>query len=394
MRTRGIAAGCFAALLLGLAGSAVAQQDYSTLPTEYNKVAKMLAEKKLDLASIIRTAEKRLQAKVLNTIVGIEDEKLKIAVDLSASGISARVEIDPETGKLASTTDKFYDCKVSLLDAIATAEKRTGGKVTGAVIQPARTGGGMNIVVRLSAPGIPSLFVTIHPETGKVTTAPSQQLPDENLDVMAAVRAAEKDAKGVATNVSAKGAPGKSEVTVTIVGDKIHKRVKVDPATNKVLSSEDLAMDLPGDPVEGKPTTTKTGLTYYDIKEGKGDPLPPTSSVKVDYTGWFVDGKKFDSSLDPKGGKAPQPMTVDLRRGTVAGFLEGLRSMKVGGKRKLVIPYKLAYKERGNQRIPPKATLIFDVEVLEVMPAMPPATMPAGGRHPMPIIRPAPKPAP
>jgi FKBP-type peptidyl-prolyl cis-trans isomerase len=124
---------------------------------------------------------------------------------------------------------------------------------------------------------------------------------------------------------------------------------------------------LPGEPVQGEPTKTASGLTYYDLKVGEGaSPSGPTDTVKVHYTGYLVDGKKFDSSVD-RG----EPAEFVLNQ-VIAGWTEGVQSMKVGGKRKLVIPYELGYGVMGNRGIPPKAILIFDVELIEAKPTPPP----------------------
>ncbi|MFL7839615.1 MAG: FKBP-type peptidyl-prolyl cis-trans isomerase [Candidatus Promineifilaceae bacterium] len=108
-------------------------------------------------------------------------------------------------------------------------------------------------------------------------------------------------------------------------------------------------------------TTTDSGLQYYDIVVGDGPTPEEGQIVVVDYTGWLEDGTKFDSSLD-RG----QPFTFPLGTGSViAGWDEGVATMKVGGKRQLRIPADLAYGETGSGTIPPGATLIFDIELLD-----------------------------
>jgi FKBP-type peptidyl-prolyl cis-trans isomerase len=115
--------------------------------------------------------------------------------------------------------------------------------------------------------------------------------------------------------------------------------------------------------VTGKPTSTPSGLQYWDIVVGTGAAAESGKPVKVHYTGWLTDGKKFDSSVD-RG----QPFGFPLGGGQVIkGWDEGVKGMKVGGKRQLRIPPDLGYGARGaGGVIPPNATLIFDVELLEV----------------------------
>jgi FKBP-type peptidyl-prolyl cis-trans isomerase len=115
--------------------------------------------------------------------------------------------------------------------------------------------------------------------------------------------------------------------------------------------------------VSGKPTSTASGLQYWDIMAGTGATAVAGKPVSVHYTGWLTDGKKFDSSLD-RG----QPFTFPLGGGKVIkGWDEGVAGMKVGGKRQLRIPPELGYGARGaGGVIPPNATLIFDVELIDV----------------------------
>jgi FKBP-type peptidyl-prolyl cis-trans isomerase FkpA len=122
--------------------------------------------------------------------------------------------------------------------------------------------------------------------------------------------------------------------------------------------------------VEGPPpvdasiqtVTTDTGLQYQDVVVGTGAEAQPGAMVTVHYTGWLTDGTKFDSSVDRN-----KPFEFQLGAGRVIrGWDEGVSGMKVGGQRRLIIPAELAYGERGSAPIPPNATLIFDVELLEV----------------------------
>ena len=104
----------------------------------------------------------------------------------------------------------------------------------------------------------------------------------------------------------------------------------------------------------GETITTKSGLQYVDMKVGEGPEAQKGDRVKVHYTGWLTDGSKFDSSVD-RG----EPFDFLLGRGEVIkGWDQGVAGMKIGGKRKLTIPPKLGYGNRGAPNlIPPGATL-------------------------------------
>jgi len=110
-------------------------------------------------------------------------------------------------------------------------------------------------------------------------------------------------------------------------------------------------------------TTTPSGLKWKDVKVGTGETAAPGKTAFVHYTGWLTTGTKFDSSRD-RG----QPFSFPVGKGRVIkGWDEGVATMKVGGRRELLIPPELGYGARGaGGVIAPNATLRFDVELLEV----------------------------
>lgn len=123
--------------------------------------------------------------------------------------------------------------------------------------------------------------------------------------------------------------------------------------------------------VTGDTVTTESGLKYIDVAKGEGDKSVAGKRVTVHYTGWFTDGKKFDSSKDRN-----QPFTLEIGAGQVIkGWDEGLQGMAIGAKRMLIIPPELAY-GRGGRGIPPNSTLIFEVEMLGITDPPPPPVMP------------------
>lgn len=111
--------------------------------------------------------------------------------------------------------------------------------------------------------------------------------------------------------------------------------------------------------------TTDTGLRYQELVVGQGATPAPGQTVVVQYTGWLQNGQKFDSSYDHG-----QPFSFPLATGQVIkGWDEGVATMRVGGKRRLLVPPELGYGAAGVQgTIPPNSTLIFDVELCNLQP--------------------------
>lgn len=113
----------------------------------------------------------------------------------------------------------------------------------------------------------------------------------------------------------------------------------------------------------GREIILPSGLRYQDLKIGEGEEARDRKILEVHYTGWLGDGTKFDSTQD-----CDRPLTLRLGAGDVVkGLDEGLAGMRVGGKRRLIVPPELGFgKEGGGGVIPPNATLLYEVELLDV----------------------------
>jgi FKBP-type peptidyl-prolyl cis-trans isomerase len=146
---------------------------------------------------------------------------------------------------------------------------------------------------------------------------------------------------------------------------------KVEPPPQPALPLEpgpDMKFDPPFDGVSVAKSTTANAIAIEDFVIGEGPEAVKGGEVEVHYTGYLTDGSVFDSSL-----KRPRPFSFELGAGRVIkGWDEGVAGMKVGGKRKLVIPAKMGYGERRAGKIPPNSTLVFTIELLSFTPPPPP----------------------
>jgi peptidylprolyl isomerase len=181
------------------------------------------------------------------------------------------------------------------------------------------------------------------------------------LSLSQAIEKAEKATGSKAGSAQISFAKGKASFDVLVYGGGKSQRVIVD-GDNGEISATLPGPGFPGDPITGPILETASGLRYFDVQAGTGaQPSGPQANVKVHYTGYLLDGTKFDSSRDRN-----KPFDTPLNR-VIPAWTEGVAGMKVGGKRKLIAPSKLAYGPQGTPGgpIPPNAVLVFDVELLE-----------------------------
>ncbi len=143
-----------------------------------------------------------------------------------------------------------------------------------------------------------------------------------------------------------------------LVRNYMQKQMAVKQEENKKKGVEFLADNAEKDGVQ----VTESGLQYRVVEEGEGESPTATSQVKVHYHGTLIDGTVFDSSVE-RG----EPITFGLNQ-VIRGWTEGVQLMKTGAKYEFVIPSELAYGAQGSGQIGPDETLIFEVELLEVLP--------------------------
>jgi FKBP-type peptidyl-prolyl cis-trans isomerase len=167
--------------------------------------------------------------------------------------------------------------------------------------------------------------------------------------------------KGLYSAAAGKPSPGE----LGQIGPEMQKFLQAKNAIYRAKASEKSKAEAENffAEVKAKPgvQVTPSGLCYEVVQPGSGEFPKASDTVRVHYTGTLVNGTKFDSSVD-RGEPSEFPLS-----GVIAAWTEGLQKINKGGKLKLYVPSNLGYGEQGTQGIPPNATLIFDVELIDIL---------------------------
>ena len=366
------------------AGAPEAEFDYSALPEDPADVAKILEDAsfrkhldamKISVVDAIKKAAEHVGGDPAGCAIEPGDEQTTINVDVWKGQQRYAVKIDTATGEIVSS-EKTYNLNFPGISTTGEPVKTDSGLM----YYDIEVGDGEHPVEIGMARIHWSAWLTDGKlwQTSRLRTEPAEiaiaTLPAGWKEGFLSMRGGgqRKLIIPAALGFGSRGGSNVPPNAAMIVDIEMIEVLSPSPVTEEELKA---ARNI-GDPTEAEFIKTDSGMYYIDLKEGDGaKPNGPAAVVKCLYTGYLTDGTQFDAS---RGG---QPTQFGLNQ-VIKGWTEGVGGMKVNGKRKLVIPSGMAYAfaPRGGT-IPPDATLIFDVELTEIVQQPEPTPKPAEDQY-------------
>lgn len=356
------AAGASAVVVSGLALAAAPGFDYLRIPAPHAETEAFLRERGVSLAEAIEIVEAETAGGVVADISFATDATpwdTIIALVYHGDGLATRFHLDGDTGGVIESFDvpRLPGWEVDG-DAVVGANGASWWTVEAGDgdAAPAPTS---NVRMEYTGYLLDGSVFDSSVEIGRPITVPIGSLLPGWSEGMSDMVAGERRKIIVPPQLAfgSIGSPPKIPADATLV---------LDVELLKIVDYRTVPETPPGEPVVGEPITTATGLKYWDLEVGAGDPIPVLDAlVDVHFVGYLTDGEVFQRT-SPEGAVERVPSRILLRR-WLTGASEGVIGMRPGGKRKLIIPSQLGYGTSPRGGVPAGATLIIDIELVDMV---------------------------
>lgn len=360
MRSKKLSGPAGMLLCIGLAGATTAAvltstDDYRTLPPPHDEIETQLRDAGVTLREAVEAAQAVFDGRARAAEFIEQDDRLVVLVELFGGGEARRVRIDAASGEVAGV---FH-------------LPRLPGRAFEGDLTEHESGVQYADIEVGEGPAVESagITVSVHYTAYLVDGTAFDSTDDRGEPASLALR---NVFPGMARGVEGMRVGGTRKIIIPpelgFGAQQVHPAVPAnatlifDVELLDIVDYESVPDELPGEPVDVEPVELDDNLVIYDLEVGDGDVLNDVDeTITIHYTGYLTDASSFDSSR-----QRGEPMTTPLAN-LIPGWQQGLLGMREGGTRKLVIPYPLAYGESGRPpTIPPRATLIFDIELVEI----------------------------